>query len=110
VRNTSLNADTYSRAAQEVNRTRRRFHQLSLEKDLGDLLTTLCVEWGFCILPSRWDRIGSIQRLTADEFAAEVLEAEGFNLDYDAHLYRKIKRSFIERFGEVGSADAYRRT
>jgi hypothetical protein len=66
------------------------------------------VEWGFCIPPDDVDRIASSQRLTADEFAAQVLKAEGFNPDYEVRWYRMIKRLFIDRLGEVASADAYR--
>jgi hypothetical protein len=77
----------------------------SLKKDLGDLLDTLCVEWGFCIPPSDFDRIVARQRLTADEFAAEVLRAEGFNPEYEKQWHRKIKRRFTDRFGEAALAD-----
>jgi hypothetical protein len=90
-----------------VNLTKRRlFREPSLEKDLRSLLSTLCVEWGFCIPPDDVDRIASSQRLTADEFATEVLKAEGFNADYEVRWHRAIKRLFIERFGSVASANA----
>jgi hypothetical protein len=85
---------------------RRLFREPSLEKDLRSLLSKLCLEWGFCIPPDDVDRIACSQRLTADEFAAEVLKAEGFNPDYEVRWYRWIKRRFIETFGNVASADA----
>jgi hypothetical protein len=34
----------------------------SLEKMLGQLLTDLCVEWGFCIPPVDCERIASSRR------------------------------------------------
>jgi hypothetical protein len=86
--------------------TQRRLRESSLEKRLSDLLTALCVEWGFCIPPDDFDRIASSQHLTADEFATEVLKAEGFDHpEYELRWHRKIKRRFIDRFGEAASAD-----
>jgi hypothetical protein len=48
---------------------------------LGDLLIDLCVGWGFCIPPADCVRLASSRHLTADEFATEVLLAEGFDAD-----------------------------
>ena len=79
----------------------------SLEKDLGDLLTKLCVEWGFCIPPSDFHRIAASQCLDAAEFATEVLRAEGLDPEYELQWFRKIKRRFVEQFGESVSAKDY---
>ena len=71
----------------------------SLEEELGDLLTKLCVEWGFCIPPKDFDRIAASHRLDATEFATEVLLAEGFCPEYELHWLRQIKVRFFEHFG-----------
>jgi hypothetical protein len=78
---------------------RRYPRESSLEKELSDLLTKLCVEWGFCIPPKDFDRIAASQRLDVAEFATEVLLAEGLNPEYELHWFREIKRRFVDHFG-----------
>jgi hypothetical protein len=87
--------------------TKRNPGKPSLEKELDALLTKLCIEWGFCIPPADFRRIATSRRLSADEFADEVLRAEGFDPEYELHWFRKIKRRFIDQFGECISADDY---
>ena len=79
----------------------------SLEKDLSDLMTKLCIEWGFCIPPNDFHRIAASQRLNTAQFATEVLLAEGLNPEYELQWFRNIKRRFIEQFGESASANDY---
>jgi hypothetical protein len=69
------------------------------ERQLRCLLRDLCVELGFCIPPSDIERIATVQHLTAEEFADEVLRAEGFNPDYEEKWRRNIRQRFIDRFG-----------
>jgi hypothetical protein len=76
-----------------------------LEKMLGTLLDEMCLEWGFCLPPADRERIASSRSLTADEFAAEVLRAEGFDPEYELSWYRKVRQRFIDRFGEAASAE-----
>ena len=71
----------------------------SLDKQVRYLLRELCVDWGFCIPPADADRIAGSERLEADEFAAEVLRAEGMVPEYEAKWFRRIKRRFTDRFG-----------
>lgn len=82
--------------------------ELSLKKELSDLLTKLCVEWGFCIPPTDFDRIAVSQHMNAVEFATEVLRAEGLSPENEPHWFRKIKRRFVEHFGResVSATDA----
>ena len=88
--------------------TKLHRRKLSLEEELGDLLTKLCIEWGFCIPPKDFDRIAASHRLDATEFATEVLLAEGFQPGDGLHWLRKIKRRFVEHFGgESVSAKDY---
>jgi hypothetical protein len=79
----------------------------SLEGDLNNLLANLCQQMGFCIPPSDRDRICTSQRIDADEFAFEVLRAEGFDPRYEHEWFREIKQFFVERFGESASASDY---
>jgi hypothetical protein len=54
----------------------------------------------------RIDRIASSQHSTGEEFATEVLKAEGFNPYYEVRRHCRINRRFLEPFGNVASADA----
>ena len=74
--------------------------RLETERDLRNLLTTLCVEWGFCIPPKCTDEIVSRTSITAKEFAKAVLEAEEMNPEYEQAWVRKIANRFVEMFGE----------
>jgi hypothetical protein len=72
--------------------------QERLESTLEAFRDFLCVEWGFCgasgVAPANLAR----DRWTADEFAEEILRAEGISsLETD---YRKqIREEFVRRFG-----------
>lgn len=70
-----------------------------LERALALLLYDLCVEWGFCIPSAEADRIARRKSLTAQEFAHEVLRAEGLNPEYERQWVRKIAARFVEHFG-----------
>ena len=72
------------------------------ERQLRDLLHSLCVQWGFCIPPDDRERIATAQHLSADDFAREVLKAEGLNPEYEKQWSRKIRQLFINRFGQAG--------
>lgn len=79
----------------------------SLERDILVLLDKLCLESGFCIPPVDAVRISQSASLTADEFASEVLRAEGMNPEYELSWYRAIRKCFIEVFGRSVSVDSY---
>ena len=69
------------------------------QKELSDLLNVLCLETGFCIPETDFNRISNMESVTAYEFVNEVFEAEGMNPQYYLHLARKVKRKFTDRFG-----------
>jgi hypothetical protein len=75
----------------------------TLEKGLCTLLSELCIEWGFCIPPADATRIIKRTHITADEFAAEVLRAEGMAPEREQTWVRRIKHRFTDRFGSVAS-------
>jgi len=63
------------------------------------LLHDLCVDWGFCIPPQEAERIAELPFLEAEDFACQVLIAEGMNPEYEKQWKRKIRNKFIEKFG-----------
>ena len=71
----------------------------NLEQRLSHLLGELCVDWGFCISPEDAQKISSLERLTADEFANRVMIAEGFVAEHEKTWFRKLRRRFVDEFG-----------
>ncbi|OJJ14871.1 hypothetical protein BKI52_40660 [marine bacterium AO1-C] len=70
-----------------------------MERELDYLLYDLCVKWGFCIPAEDSDRISKAKYYMADEFAQDVLTAEGMNPGEERTWMRKITNIFTERFG-----------
>jgi len=70
------------------------------EGELRRLLDVLCVQWGFCIPPETSEDISRRSSLTANEFAAAVLQAEGMNPEYEKRWFLRVRDRFIEKFGE----------
>ena len=70
-----------------------------LERKLRYFLYDLCVDWGFCLPPDDLDRIATLQCVTADELAFEVVKAEGFSGSEGGEWVGKISRRFIDHFG-----------
>ncbi len=70
-----------------------------MERELAYLLYDLCVNWGFCIPPVRAEELRKLTYLSAEEFAINVVEAEGMNPEYESKWVRRIANKFRERFG-----------
>ncbi len=70
-----------------------------MEKEIDALLGRLCVELGFCLPPSEHDRIASKGYWNAEDFAKEVIAAEGLNPEYEVKWLREIRNRFIQHFG-----------
>ncbi len=68
-----------------------------MERELIYLLADLCVKWGFCIPPDDFDKISKMEYYQAQDFAMDVLEAEG--LDGYSGWVNKIAQRFRVRFG-----------
>jgi hypothetical protein len=80
----------------------------SLEEHLSHFLGELCVDWGFCSIPEEvWQRITTSQHLTADQFAHDVVTAEGFDVRYDDQWFNRIRLRFIDKFGTEARAENY---
>ncbi len=76
------------------------------ERKLRYVLYDLCVKWGYCIPPADGERIAKSREITAEEFAIEVLKAEGFAPEHEPEQVRKIAAYFVEQVGsEVFSAN-----
>ncbi len=58
------------------------------------LLNDLCLDWGFCIPPEEAKRIAESKQLEADDFACQVLIAEGMNPEYEIQWRRRIREKF----------------
>jgi hypothetical protein len=78
-----------------------------LVEDLNILLGDLCVQWGFCNQLGGDDLIRDHQPITADGFAWAVLQAEGMNPEYELEWRRKMKRLFVDRYGQSVSVSGF---
>ena len=68
-----------------------------MERELIYLLVDLCVKWGFCLPPDDFDRITQMEYYNAQDFALDVVKAEGME-GYSSWM-SKIAERFRERFG-----------
>lgn len=72
--------------------------QERVEASLEGFRDWLCLEWGFCgevgVPPADFSR----DRWTADEFAEEILRAEGIS-PFETDYRKKIRDEFVRRFG-----------
>jgi len=68
-----------------------------MEQELIYLLADLCVKWGFCIPPDDFEAIFKMDYYEADDFAMDVVEAEG--MDGYSGWVNGIAERFRERFG-----------
>jgi hypothetical protein len=78
-----------------------------LASDLQLFLYYLCTEWGFCNRLTASDLISVGKSLTAAEFASAVLWAEGMNPEYELLWAKKIRKKFVERYGQSISTESY---
>ena len=67
-----------------------------MERELKTLLNDLCAKWGFCIPEEDFDSISKQQYYRAEDFALDVVLAEG--LEYSEWV-SKIGKRFKQRFG-----------
>lgn len=70
-----------------------------MERELGSFLADLCVKWGFCIPPDSCDQISKAAYYHADDFAHDLLEAEGMDTSFEYEWAKKISARFRIRFG-----------
>lgn len=70
-----------------------------MERELQYLLADLCVKWGFCIPVDDINRISKMDYYYAEDFAMDVIEAEGMDIQTNTRWIKLISERFIERFG-----------
>ena len=70
-----------------------------MERELIYLLMDLCVKWGFCIPPDDQEQIAKMEYYQANDFAIDVVEAEGLDIDSAPQWVERIAERFEERFG-----------
>ena len=78
-----------------------------LADDLNLLLDDLCTEWGFCNQLRANALLAPGHVLSADDFAAAVLQAEGMSAEHEVAWRRRIKVKFAERYGASVSEEIY---
>lgn len=71
-----------------------------MERELNCLLSDLCIKWGFCLPPDAEDEISKAPFYYAEDFAKDVIEAEGMNAEHESKWVKEIARKFRERFGD----------
>jgi len=69
------------------------------ERKLRYVLYDLCVQWGYCIPPADQERIAASKEITAEQFAIEVLKAEGFAPEHEPERVKDIANFFVEKVG-----------
>jgi hypothetical protein len=74
-------------------------HYEPIERTLRYLLRDVCVTWGFCLPPADVDRIAQTPNLTAEQFAEEVLLAEGFEPSQNPELVERFTMLFHAHVG-----------
>ena len=70
-----------------------------MEREINYLLADLCVKWGFCIPPDEWSKISKGEYYHSENFAKDVVIAEGMDAEYENKWVRNISERFRERFG-----------
>jgi len=77
----------------------------NLAEDIDLLIGDLCTRWGFCNDLLAKDLFEDRSVITAEGFADAVLKAEGWDPEIDTHWRRKIKRAFVDRYGQAEIAE-----
>jgi len=76
------------------------------DKAISDLLGELCVGLGFCGTPDAAPFDHKREAWTADEFAREILRAEGGGGGFEEKWFKPLRKEFVARFGlELRVAD-----
>lgn len=70
-----------------------------MERELIYLLADLCVKWGFCIPGEDFDEIAKMDYYHYEDFALDVVQAEGMDANIHDRWVIKIGERFRERFG-----------
>ncbi len=84
-----------------------RNREVKLVDDLEILLSDLCTEWDFCSQISAVDLVAHGKTLRALDFTNAVLAAEGMNPKNDVNWARRIKRKFVQRYGQSVSISSH---
>jgi hypothetical protein len=79
-----------------------------LAGDLNLLIGDLASQWGL-LSRTLWgaDLVRDFPTLTPDIFAREVLSQCGLNPEYEIDKYRRIRRLFLDRYGDAVSESTF---
>ena len=70
-----------------------------LQTELGNLIDMLVAQYGYMVFGRDREKIVSSESYRAEDFARDVLVADGLNVDENLGSYRKVRNLFVERFG-----------
>jgi hypothetical protein len=70
-----------------------------MERELKYLLADLCIKWGFCISSEEINEISTAESYRAQDFAEDVVAAEGMDYEGETKWVRNIAERFKIRFG-----------
>ena len=79
---------------------KKTLYHPNLADDLDILLAELCEEWDFCAGVSSADLLKDGKPLTSKRFTDTVILAEGMSLADEKNWARRIKRRFVQRYGQ----------
>lgn len=63
-----------------------------MEREINYLLADLCVKWGFCIPPNDQIEISKAAFYNSNDFAKDVVNAEGLDADYEKNGLEKFRK------------------
>ena len=80
------------------------YHPGNLAEDLDVFLAELCEDWGFCAGVTGEQLVKTNPLVTPKRFTDTVILAEGMKLNDEANWVRRIKRRFVQRYGQEVNA------
>ena len=80
------------------------YHPGSLAEDLDVFLAELCEDWDFCAGVTGEQLVKTNPLVTPKRFTDTVIVAEGMTLRDEANWLRRIKRRFVQRYGQEVNA------
>ncbi|MEP6342310.1 MAG: hypothetical protein ABJ275_03270 [Maricaulaceae bacterium] len=83
------------------------YHPGSLAEDLDVFLAELCEDWDFCAGVTGEQLVKTNALLTPKRFTDTVILAEGMKLADEANWVRRIKRRFVQRYGNEVNANKW---
>jgi hypothetical protein len=81
---------------------------LMTPRRIDALLSMLCIDWGFCLLPAEHARLRQEPTEDVDSFTDAVFVAEGMWPYDDLHLRRQVRKVVAQHFWQAETDDLHR--